>query len=76
MVTWKEHLRRAIRHVGSQPKLADAIGCSQQKISWLLKTASKISADDALAIEHVTEGRVKLSQLRPDFRSKESRSAA
>ena len=69
-MAWKEHLRRAIRHVGSQPKLAEAIGCSQQKISWLLNTAKKISAEDACAIERVTKGVVKLSQLCPNFQSK------
>lgn len=67
MSTWKNHLRRAIQIVGSQGKLAKAMGCSQAKVSWLLLTASTLSAEDALAVERATEGRVAKSDLRPDL---------
>lgn len=72
MVHWKEHLRRAIRLVGSQPKLADAmrqtgVECSQSKISWLLVHADMISAEDALAVHRATRGEVTASDLRPDL---------
>lgn len=67
MRNWKDHLRRAIGQVGSQPKLAKAMGCSQSKISWLLVTAEQISAEDALAIDRATEGDVSASELRPDL---------
>lgn len=72
MVEWKDHLQRAIEHYGSQPKLARAIGCSQSKISWLLKVADQIDAETALAVDLATAdadegGRVTKSQLRPDL---------
>ena len=67
MVNWKSHLERAIRELGSQPKLAKAMGCSQSKISWLLVTAKEISAEDALAIHRATNGVVSASDLRPDL---------
>lgn len=72
MAHWKDYLREAIRLLGSQPKLADAIRgtgveCSQSKISWLLVHADNISAEDALAVHRVTDGRVPASALRPDL---------
>lgn len=67
MVDWKSHLERAVRHLGSQPKLAKAMGCSQSKISWLLTTSDKISAEDALSIHRATDGAVSASSLRPDL---------
>jgi DNA-binding transcriptional regulator YdaS (Cro superfamily) len=67
MANWKKHLNRAVRHLGSQKRLAEAIGCSQAKISWLLLSADKIDAEDAVAIDRATEGAVSKSQLRPDL---------
>jgi DNA-binding transcriptional regulator YdaS (Cro superfamily) len=67
MVTWKNHLLRAIRLVGSQPKLAAAMGCSQSKVSWLITTAHDISAEDALKVDRATDGAVSASELRPDI---------
>jgi DNA-binding transcriptional regulator YdaS (Cro superfamily) len=72
MADWKDHLRRAIEHYGSQPKLARAIDCSQSKISWLLQVADQIDAETAVAIDRATadadeKGRVTRSQLRPDL---------
>ena len=67
MVEWKKHLKRAVSELGSQPKLAKAMGCSQSKISWLLTTADEISADDALAIHRATDGKISASDLRPDL---------
>jgi DNA-binding transcriptional regulator YdaS (Cro superfamily) len=67
MAEWKEHLRTAIKTVGSQPKLADAMGCSQSKVSWLLVSAKNISAEDALSIHRATKGKVPASALRPDL---------
>lgn len=72
MAHWKDYLRDAIRLVGSQPKLADAIrqqgvDCSQSKISWLLVHADTISAEDALAIHRATNGEVPASAMRPDL---------
>lgn len=67
MADWKEHVQRAVRLLGSQSRLAEALGCSQSKISWLLVTAEEISAEDALAIHRVTNGRVAAANLRPDL---------
>ena len=67
MVEWKSHLKRAVDQLGSQPKLAKAMGCSQSKISWLLTTADEISADDAMAIQRATRGAVTAAELRPDL---------
>lgn len=67
MVEWKELLQRAVSQLGSQNRLAEAMGCSQAKISWLLLTAKDISAEDSLAIHRATHGAVTASQLRPDL---------
>lgn len=67
MVEWKELLRRAIGKLGSQNRLAEAMGCSQAKISWLLLTAKDLSAEDALAVDRATDGEVSASELRPDI---------
>jgi DNA-binding transcriptional regulator YdaS (Cro superfamily) len=63
---WKHHLRRAIALLGSQDRLAGAMGCSQSKISWLLVTREEIALEDALAIERATGGAVSKHDLRPD----------
>lgn len=72
MVEWKEHLRRAVCHFGSQSKLAEAmrahgVECSQSKISWLLVSGRELPAEDAIAIHRATRGAVTASDLRPDL---------
>lgn len=67
MVEWKEHLKRAVSLKGSQNRLAEAMGCSQSKVSWLLKSADSISGDDAVAVEQATGGDVSRHDLRPDL---------
>lgn len=67
MVDWKDHVRRAVSKLGSQNRLAEAMGCSQAKISWLLLTAKDISAEDALLIDRATDGEVSAADLRPDI---------
>lgn len=67
MVEWKELLKKAIGKLGSQNRLAEAMGCSQAKISWLLLTAKDLSAEDALLIDRATDGEVSASELRPDI---------
>lgn len=64
---WKKQLRAAIKHAGSQSRLAARMGCSQAKINWLMMTATQISADDAVAIHRATNGAVLASSLRPDL---------
>lgn len=59
-------IRQAIDMLGSQERLASTIGCSQQRISQLLR-ADRVSAEMALAIDLATQGRVPCSALRPDI---------
>lgn len=59
-------IRSAIKHKGSQAKLAADAGCSQQQIAYLL-TAKKITGDMALAIDKATDGQVSKHDLRPDL---------
>lgn len=57
----------AVRIVGSQKKLGEAIGRSQQWICLLCTTARSIPAEDALGIHRTTGGKVPGSALRPDL---------
>lgn len=72
MVGWKDHLKRAVELVGSQAKLAaEMTRCgdkeySQSRISWLITTAERIPAEDALAVHLATDGEVPANKLRPD----------
>lgn len=58
---------QAVELKGSQQKLADALGCSQQQISYLLNEATKISAEMAVGIERATGGEISRQALRPDL---------
>ena len=62
-----EALKRAVEIFKTQKALADAIGLSQQGISYLLKRAPTISAEVAVAIERATSGQVRREELRPDI---------
>lgn len=62
-----ELIKRAIEHCGSQKKLADAIGLSQQGVSYLLNEATHVTAEVAVAIHKVTNGEIRKDQLRPDI---------
>lgn len=65
---FRAHVRRAVSLFGSQGLLGEAIGRSQQQISALCtEEARMISAEDALAIEVATKGRVSASDMRPDI---------
>lgn len=75
MNTFRDHVYAAVKLKGSQQKLAAAIGCSQQQISYLLNTASNISVEMAAAIDRATNGAVAKSALRPDFFKKRGRAA-
>ena len=66
MSSLKSQIERAIGHYGSQAKLAEAMGCSQQQIAYLLK-ASSISAEMALKIDAATNGVVSKHELRADI---------
>ena len=62
----KPHIERAIQHHGSQAKLAEVMGCSQQQISYLLK-AKGITAEMAMRLHDATLGAVSKHELRPDI---------
>lgn len=59
-------IREAVAQFGSQQKLAEAIGCCQQQISYLLR-AKRVSAEMAIAIDQATNGKVSRHDLRPDI---------
>lgn len=64
----KAPLLRAIKIAGSQEKLADLIGTTQQAISWTLTEANgKVSAETAIKIDEALAGQVKRQELRPDI---------
>lgn len=70
------HIERAIKHHGSQARLASAMGCSQQQISYLLN-AKSITAEMAMKLDQATGGAVSRHDLRPDiFGPKQDASAA
>lgn len=60
-------LQRAIDKLGSQAKLARAIGRSTALVSYWLQGQLKIHPEDAVKIERVTEGQVTRAELRPDI---------
>lgn len=66
MATFRDHIRRAISLKGNQSKLADAAGCSQQAISFLLNEADGVTVEMALKIERATDGQISRHELRPD----------
>lgn len=63
----RKALERALQIFKTQKALADAIGLSQQGVSYLLKRAPTISAEVAVAIERATNGQVRREELRPDI---------
>lgn len=64
---FRQHIKRAIQHCGSQQKLAEKIGLTQPGVSYLLTDAKNVSAEIAVAIERATEGAVSRRDLRPDL---------
>lgn len=68
-------IERAIEIAGSEAKLGALIGCSQVAINKA-KHRGSVSAEMAVAIDRVTEGKVSKSELRPDLFPKERRQPA
>lgn len=66
MPNLKSLIKKAVKQRGSQAKLADAMGCSQQQIAYLLK-ASSITAEMAMRVDAATAGTVSKHDLRPDI---------
>lgn len=57
---------QAIMLLGSQQKLADAVGRSQNAV-FHAKSTGRVTAEMALAIDRATDGAVSRHQLRPDL---------
>lgn len=62
----RQHMERAIKLAGSEKKLGDAAGVSQNAI-WSAKRAGRVSAELAVGIERATGGEVSRVDLRPDL---------
>lgn len=58
-------LDRAIEAVGSQAKLAEKLGVSQQAVSYWVKKGGRVPAEFVLQVETATG--VSRSELRPDL---------
>lgn len=58
-------IEAAIKFAGSEKKLGDLCGCSQNAI-WNAKRAGRVSPKLAKAIDHATEGLIPKHQLCPD----------
>lgn len=76
MTKIRKQIEKAISITGSQQKLAEKVGCSQQYISLLARSAVKVSAEMALAFDRATDGKVSKHTLRPDIFGKPVREAA
>lgn len=76
MGTFRDFIHQAIELTGSQQKLAEGAGCSQQHISYLLTSAKRVTAETALGIERATDGRVSRHDLRPDLYPRSEGAAA
>ena len=59
-------LDRAIACMGSQAKLGEATGRSQNAV-WHARSTGRVTAEFALAIDRVTDGQVSKHELRPDI---------
>lgn len=75
MSDFRSLIERAVSQLGSQEKLAEAAGCSQQHISYLLKDAKGISAETAVGIDRATAGLISKHDLRPDLFPREGAAA-
>ncbi|WP_298967692.1 YdaS family helix-turn-helix protein [uncultured Methylobacterium sp.] len=60
-------VEEAIRIIGSQGRLAQAIGSSQSAVSRMLLREIPVTAEVAVAIERATERKVPRWRIRPDL---------
>lgn len=63
----KELLKDAVKAAGSQSKLAEVLGISQQGVSYIINHADSVPAEVAVAIDRFTNGKISKSALRPDI---------
>jgi DNA-binding transcriptional regulator YdaS (Cro superfamily) len=60
-------LKELVSRSGSQKAFADALGISQQGVSYLLNDAKRVSAELAVAIDKHSNGEISKAELRPDL---------
>ncbi|PIU08182.1 MULTISPECIES: YdaS family helix-turn-helix protein [unclassified Methylobacterium] len=60
-------IREAVKLVGSQARLARALGISQPRVNQLARRTSCCSAEVAIAVERATQGAIPRWKLRPDL---------
>lgn len=60
-------IRAAVRHLGSQGKLARALGLSQARVSQLCSSVVRCSAEVALGVERATDQAIPAWHVRPDL---------
>ena len=60
-------LEVAVKKMGGNKALAEAIGVSSQLISLMLRNKTPVSAEQAMLIQLATEHEVKAWELRPDL---------
>jgi len=63
----KAALSKAIKHFGSQGKLAKKLGIARQSITEMANGKRNIPLHHAVKIENLSQGVVKKSHLRPDI---------
>lgn len=61
-----KHIKKAIKILGSQKKLADALGVTQPFASLVLNEIKPIPPALCMKIQHATKGKVTALMLRPD----------
>lgn len=62
----RDHIQEAVKRAGSEAKLGEATGYSQNGI-WQAIRRGRVSPKMALAIHRFTQGDVPASSLRPDL---------
>ncbi|WP_428833814.1 transcriptional regulator [Methylorubrum populi] len=60
-------IRAAVRHLGSQGKLARSLGLSQARVSQLCSSVPRCSAEVALGVEKATASTIPAWHIRPDL---------
>lgn len=60
-------IQKAILAVGSQKKLANAVGVSQPNVWCWLHNKKRVSPENVSAIVDATGGKVKAYEIRPDL---------
>lgn len=63
----KELLKSAVEAMGSQSKLARALGISQQGVSYIINHAQSVPVEVAVGIHRLTNGKISKADLRPDI---------